>query len=71
MHHTPQTPLMEKDARFQAVDLSSIQRICESFVLATLDLEIRTKSAKVLWIVNYLMCPNLAPYFDSIGMSVS
>lgn len=40
-------------------------------MLATLDLEIRTKSAKVLWIVNYLMCPNLAPYFDSIGMSVS
>ena len=40
-------------------------------MLVTLDSEIRTKSVKVLWIVNYLVCPNLAPYFDSTGMSVS
>lgn len=46
---------MDNDARFQAADLSSIQTICESSVLVTLDLEMKTRSVRVLWIVNSLV----------------
>ena len=42
-----------------------------SFVLMTLDLEMRTKSVDVFWMVNYLECHSLSLYFDSPGMSVS
>lgn len=52
---TLKTPHIGNDAGFQATDLSSIQRICGSFVLVTLDWEIRTKSANVLWTVSKLV----------------
>lgn len=67
---TLKTPFVDNDAGFQAIDPSSIQRIYGSFVLVTLELEIRTKSAKVLWIVNQLVLSTVPAYFDHIGSSV-
>lgn len=64
------TPFVDNDAGFQAIDPSSTQRIYGSFVLVTLELEIRTKSAKALWIANWLVSSTVPAYFDHTGSSV-
>lgn len=70
MHRTPQTPSLDTDASPKLLVFLAF-RESVSFVLMALDLEMSTKSVDVLWMVNYLECHNLTPYFDSPGMSVS